>query len=85
MPLLRHCLPRACQEQQQVQALLDIEVVAVKLNDASACGREGGFFAPWPGADGDVGRWFELADGRAVGLVEESNASPCCRVARAPR
>ena len=83
MPLLRHCLPSACWEQQEVRPLLDLEVVAIKLNDAAACGRESGLFTPWPGADQNVGRWFELADGTAVGLVEEPDAAPRCQVADA--
>lgn len=85
MPTLRQCLPVPCWEQDGVLPLLDAEVIAIKLNDASPCGPDGDLFAAWPGADVNVRRWFELTGGKAVAIVEEPDRAPRCSVMDLPR
>ena len=80
MPTLRQCVPVACWEQDEVLPLLDAKVVAIKVNDASSCGRDGALFAAWPGADENVRHWFELMGGKAVAIVEEPDCAPRCSV-----
>jgi hypothetical protein len=85
MPTLRQCLPVACWDQDGLLPLLDVEVVAIKLNDASACGRDGDLFATWPGSEKNIRRWFELASGKSVAIVEEPERAPRCSVMDLPR
>ena len=49
-------------------ALLDDDVVGVFLATGSPCDSHAGAFQAWPGAEGDVTRWFRLAAGSAVGI-----------------
>ena len=78
-------MPAACWEQEEVLPLLDAEVIAIRVNDASPCGRDGALFIPWPGADENVRHWFELTGGKAVAVVEEPDRAPRCSVMSLPR
>lgn len=71
MPLLRDVLPELVTDgslsNSEVYRLRDRAVTAVKLATGAPCSSKGELFAPWPGESGDVGRWFVLDNGMAVG------------------
>jgi hypothetical protein len=60
----------ACEANAQCARYLDVAVIAVRLNDGAPCSRQGDLFAPWPGPQAHVRRWFLLENGKAVGMDE---------------
>ena len=50
-------------------ALREERVTAMKLATGAPCDSHGAMFAPWPGPETDVERWFLLESGRAVGVA----------------
>jgi hypothetical protein len=80
MPRLRQVLPPGCCPEGEVDALLDVEVTAVKLNIGSPCEGREDIFAPWPGPEAHVRQWFLLASQRAVGIKEDPVAGRTCLV-----
>ncbi len=79
MPTLRQVLPEnaAC---NTVLDLLDVDVLAVKLNTGAPCSTHVGPFETWPGDGGQVRQWFVLANQCAVGVDEAPDDGPVCRV-----
>ena len=59
-----------------VFALRDERVAAIKLATGAPCDGHGAMFAPWPGPEADVERWYLLESGRAVGLAGAESGMP---------
>ena len=59
-----------------VFALRDERVAAIKLATGAPCDGRGAMFAPWPGPEAGVERWYLLESGRAVGLAGAGSATP---------
>lgn len=57
-------------------ALRDERVTAMKLATGAPCDGHGAMFAPWPGPETDVQRWYLLESGRAVGLADAGGEAP---------
>ena len=57
-------------------ALREERVTAMKLATGAPCAGHGTMFAPWPGPETDVERWYLLESGRAVGLAGAESDSP---------
>ena len=57
-------------------ALRDERVTAMKLATGAPCAGHGTMFAPWPGPETDVERWYLLESGRAVGVAGTESGSP---------
>ena len=57
-------------------ALRDERVTAMKLSTGAPCDGHGAMFAPWPGPETDVERWFLLESGRAVGVAGAESDAP---------
>lgn len=53
------------------ERVLDLDVVALRLTTGAPCSAHSELFAPWPGPEPHVNRWFMLENGQAVGLVED--------------
>ena len=53
------------------ERILDLDVVALRLATGAPCSSHSELFAPWPGPEPHVNRWFMLENGQAVGLVED--------------
>ena len=51
-------------------------VTAMKLATGAPCAGHGAMFAPWPGPETGVERWYLLESGRAVGISGAGSASP---------
>jgi hypothetical protein len=79
LPTLRQVLPENT-NCHQASALLDVDVVAVKLNTGAPCSSHAEPFESWPGEGNAVRQWFVLANGQAVGIDEASDTSPVCRI-----
>ena len=69
-------------------ALREERVTAMKLATGAPCAGHGAMFAPWPGPEADVERWYLLENGWAVGVAGaergtprlhlcEANSAPC--------
>ena len=48
----------------------------MKLATGAPCAGHGAMFAPWPGPETDVERWYLLESGRAVGVSGAESAAP---------
>ena len=57
-------------------ALREERVTAMKLATGAPCDSHGAMFAPWPGPETDVERWFLLESGRSVGVAGAESGSP---------
>ena len=57
-------------------ALREERVTAMKLATGAPCDGHGAMFAPWPGAETDVERWYLLESGRAVGVAGAESDAP---------
>jgi len=64
----------------QVTALLDVEVTALKLNTGAPCSSHAGVFETWPGDEKHVRQWFVLANGQAVAINEDPECGASCAV-----
>ena len=51
-------------------------VTAMKLATGAPCAGHGTMFAPWPGPETDVERWYRLESGRAVGVAGTGSDAP---------
>ncbi len=75
MPKLRDVLEREGAAARQPPGLddrlLELDVVGLRLATGAPCASHAELFAPWPGPEAHVGRWFVLENGQAVGLVED--------------
>lgn len=65
------------------RALLDELVVGLRLTTGAPCSSHAELFAPWPGPEPGIRRWFQLANGVAVGVVEAANGGRSLAVAHA--
>ena len=59
-------------------------VVALKLTTGAPCDGHSELFAPWPGPEQHVQRWFILDNGKAVGVDEVPDGDRRFAVAEAP-
>ena len=57
-------------------ALRDERVTAMRLATGAPCAGHGAMFAPWPGPETGVERWFLLESGRAVGVAGAEGDAP---------
>ena len=57
-------------------ALREERVTAMKLATGAPCAGHGAMFAPWPGLETDVERWYRLESGRAVGVAGAESDAP---------
>ena len=57
-------------------ALREERVAAIRLATGAPCAGHGAMFAPWPGPEADVERWYLLESGRAVGLAGAGGEAP---------
>ena len=57
-------------------ALREERVTAMKLATGAPCAGHGVMFAPWPGPETDVERWYLLESGRAVGVAGAESGAP---------
>ena len=60
--------------------LRDERVTTMKLATGAPCAGHGAMFAPWPGPETDVERWFLLESGRAVGVAGAESDAPRLRL-----
>ena len=56
--------------------LREERVTAMKLATGAPCDSHGAMFAPWPGPEADVERWYLLESGRAVGVADAGSGTP---------
>lgn len=56
--------------------LREERVAAIWLATGAPCAGHGTMFAPWPGPEADVERWYLLESGRAVGLAGAGGEAP---------
>ena len=54
-------------------SLRDRQVIAIKLTTGAPCSTHDDLFAPWPGNDKGVEKWFALDNGQAVGIGKDKN------------
>ncbi|MGI9302135.1 MAG: hypothetical protein ACR2RB_05425 [Gammaproteobacteria bacterium] len=71
MPALKDVLPATARAKDEIHALHDVAVVAMKLTSGAPCSSHAGLFARWPGAEQYVTKWFILDNGKAVGINED--------------
>ena len=64
-------------------ALREERVTAMKLATGAPCADHGAMFAPWPGPETDVERWYLLESGRAVGVAGAGGDAPRLRLREA--
>ena len=64
-------------------ALREERVTAMKLATGAPCDSHGAMFAPWPGPETDVERWYLLESGRAVGVADAESDAPRLRLCKA--
>ena len=57
-------------------ALREERVTAMKLATGAPCDSHGAMFAPWPGPETDVERWYLLESGRSVGVAGAGSDAP---------
>ena len=79
LPILRQVLKEQ-PRQDQVEALLDIEVVGVRVNRDAPCSNNSGIFEIWPGDETHIHQWFILANGKALAVNEDPVNGPICIV-----
>ena len=68
-------------------AFREERVTAMKLATGAPCAGHGAMFAPWPGLETDVERWYRLESGRAVGVAGAGSDAPrlhLCEAGPAP-
>ncbi|MAH83181.1 MAG: hypothetical protein CBB68_02310 [Rhodospirillaceae bacterium TMED8] len=75
MPSLQQVLPKT-DYPNYLQPLLDVAVIAFKLNTGSPCDGHSAMFESWPGTEEHVRRWFVLDNGKAVAIEEAPDQSP---------
>ena len=63
-------------------ALRDERVTAMKLATGAPCDSHGAMFAPWPGPETEVERWYLLESGRAVGVAGAESDAPRLHLCR---
>ena len=84
MPKLNQVLERELGDRSSFEALspalLEGDVVGVYLATGSPCDSHAGAFSAWPGAEQDVGRWFQLASGAAAGLRVKDDVPYCVAI-----
>ena len=56
--------------------LREERVTAMKLATGAPCDSHGAMFAPWPGPETDVERWYLLESGRSVGVAGAGSDAP---------
>ena len=61
-------------------AFRDERVTAMRLATGAPCAGHGAMFAPWPGPETDVERWYLLESGRAVGVAGARSDAPRLRL-----
>ena len=57
-------------------ALRDERVIAMRLSTGAPCAGHDAMFAPWPGPETGVERWYRLESGRAVGVAGADSDAP---------
>ena len=57
-------------------ALREERVTVMKLATGAPCAGHGAMFAPWPGPETDVERWYVLESGRAIGVAGAESDAP---------
>ena len=57
-------------------ALREERVTAMKLATGAPCAGHGAMFAPWPGPESGVERWYLLESGVAVGVAGADGDAP---------
>ena len=57
-------------------ALREERVTAMKLATGAPCDGHSAMFAPWPGPEENVERWYRLESGRAVGVAGAESGAP---------
>ena len=57
-------------------ALREERVIAMKLATGAPCDSHDAMFAPWPGPETDVERWYALESGQAVGVARAESDAP---------
>ena len=80
MPILRHVLKDQICQAQVNEALLDTEVVGVRINNGAPCSSHSSIFEMWPGDEEHVHQWFILANGSALAVNEDPVSGPVCVV-----
>ncbi len=79
MPILRQVLKdQRCHD--QVRAMLDTEIIAVRINKGAPCVSHSSIFEIWPGDELYIHQWFILANGTALGVNEDPVDGPSCVV-----
>ncbi len=72
MPALRDVLPQLGDDESYrnsvAYTLRDTQVLKIKLSTGAPCSSHDELFAPWPGDDMDVEKWYILDNGVAVGV-----------------
>ncbi|MGI9383769.1 MAG: hypothetical protein ACR2PO_11500 [Methyloligellaceae bacterium] len=85
MPKLRNVLEREAAMGGRSPALderlLELDVVGLRLATGAPCSTHAELFAPWPGPEQHVSRWFMLENGQAVGLIEDPDKGVSIAVA----
>ena len=52
------------------------QVTAMKLATGAPCDSHDAMFAPWPGPETGIERWYLLESGRAVGVAGSESDAP---------
>ena len=52
------------------------QVTAMKLATGAPCDGHGAMFAPWPGPESGITRWYLLESGCAVGIAGAEGEAP---------
>lgn len=72
MPALRDVLPHLDEDESYRNSgaynLKDVEVLKIKLATGAPCSSHDELFAPWPGGEMNIEKWFILVNGVAVGM-----------------
>ncbi len=77
MPALRDVLPHLDEDESYrnsgAYTHRDARVLKIKLATGAPCSSHDELFAPWPGDDMDVEKWYILDNGVAVGVKLNSD------------
>ena len=77
MPALKDVLPHLDEDESYRNSgayiLRDVRVLKIKLATGAPCSSHDELFAPWPGDDMDVEKWYILDNGVAVGVKLNSD------------
>ncbi|MDE0309333.1 MAG: hypothetical protein OXI60_05815 [Acidiferrobacterales bacterium] len=72
MPTLRDVLPQLDQDDSYrdcgAYPLRDVQVIQIKLGIGAPCSSRDELFAPWPGEEADIEKWYVLDNNTAVGV-----------------